>query len=151
MWLQPVVTEVILFFIFLQSESDCEEEPGAQTTQQGTDIRQFVSASSTTAGVIDGTTGGGAAGAIDGLTSASTQARLDFLTAQLQSMFPQTSTSAITQAISNAQNLQGAIDCLLATNRRDIRGIYLGYFVSKVHCLDFSAFENLFGAFAGIT
>lgn len=73
------------------------------------------------------------------------------MTAQLQSMFPQTSTSAITQAISNAQNLQGAIDCLLATNRRDIRGIYLGYFVSKVHCLDFSVFEHLFGAFAGIT
>ena len=39
-------------------------------------------------------------------------------------MFPETSTSAITQAISNAQNLQGAIDCLLAANRRDIRGIY---------------------------
>ena len=39
-------------------------------------------------------------------------------------MFPQTSTSAITQAISNAQNLQGAIDCLLAANRRDVRGIY---------------------------
>ena len=89
------------------------------------DIRQFASASSTTAGVIDDTTGGGgAAGAIDGLTSLSTQARLDFLTAQLHSMFPQTSTSAITQAISNAQNLQGAIDCLLATNRRDKRGIY---------------------------
>ena len=46
------------------------------------------------------------------------------MTAKLQSMFPQTSTSAITQAISNAQNLQGAIDCLLATNRRDISGIY---------------------------
>ncbi|CAH3135022.1 unnamed protein product [Porites lobata] len=107
-----------------ESESDCEEEPGAQTTQQGTDIRQFSSTTSTTAGAIDGTTGGaggGAAGAIDGLTSASTQARLEFLTAQLQSMFPQTSTSAITQAISNAQNLQGAIDCLLAANRRDIR------------------------------
>lgn len=59
------------------------------------------------AGAIDGTTGGaggggGAAGAIDGLTSASIQARLEFLTAQLQSMFPETSTSAITQAISNA-------------------------------------------------
>ena len=39
-------------------------------------------------------------------------------------MFPETSTSAITQAISNAQNLQGAIDRLLAANRRDIRGIY---------------------------
>ncbi|CAH3194206.1 unnamed protein product [Porites evermanni] len=39
-------------------------------------------------------------------------------------MFPETSTSAITQAISNAQNLQGAIDRLLAANRRDIKGIY---------------------------
>ena len=127
MWLKLLVTEVIIFFIFVQSESDCEEEPGAQITQHGTDIRQFSSTTSTTAGAIDGTTGGaggGAAGAIDGLTSASTQARLEFLTAQLQSMFPQTSTSAITQAISNAQNLQGAIDCLLAANRRDIRGIY---------------------------
>ena len=52
-----------------------EEEPGAQTTQQGTDIRQFASTTSTTAGAIDGTTGG-AAGAIDELASASTQARL---------------------------------------------------------------------------
>ena len=161
MWLKLLVTEVIIFFIFLQSESDCEEEPGAQTTQHGTDIRQFSSTTSTTAGAIDGTTGGAgggaAAGAIDGLTSASTQARFEFLTAQLQSMFPQTSTSAITQAISNAQNLQGAIDCLLAANRRDIRGIYHIFklfkvtFVSKVHCLYFSVFEHLFGAFEGIT
>lgn len=122
-WLKLLVTEVILFFIFLWSEFDCEEEPGAQTAQQGTDIRQFASTTTTTAAAIDGTTGG-AAGAIDGLTSASAQARLEFLTAQLQSMFPETSTSAITQAISNAQNLQGAIDCLLAANRSDIRGIY---------------------------
>ena len=39
-------------------------------------------------------------------------------------MFPETSKAAITQAISNAQNLQDAIDFLLAANSRDIRGIY---------------------------
>ena len=64
MRLKLFITDVILFLIFLSTESDCEEERGAQTTQQGTDIRQFASTTSTTAGANNGTTGGAGGGGV---------------------------------------------------------------------------------------